>query len=243
MILGDTCTRGCRFCHVKTGNPHGVVDLSEPQRVAEAVIRSGLRYVVLTSVDRDDLSDGGAEIFAETVEEIKRRDSRVSVEVLTPDFRGKRRDVETVVDAGPDVFDHNIETVRRLTVRVRDPRASYDQSLSVLRMVKEMNPATYTKSSIMLGLGEGEDELFSSLSDLRSVGVDIVTLGQYLQPSLRHIPVTEYVTPEKFERVKVEAEKMGFLYVAAGPLVRSSYRAGENFMEALLRVRGKHKSE
>jgi len=243
MILGDTCTRGCRFCNVKTGNPAGLLDIDEPKRVADVVASSGLRYVVLTSVDRDDLPDGGAGIFAETVKEIKLGDSRVFVEVLTPDFRGNKADVKTVVDAQPDVFAHNIETVKRLTPRIRDPRAGYEQSLSVLRMVKEVNPSIYTKSSLMLGLGEGDDEVLSTLADLRSVGVAIVTLGQYLQPSLGHIPVAEYVPPEKFEWIRREAERMGFLYVAAGPLVRSSYRAAEHFMQALLGVRGKNKSE
>ncbi len=232
MILGDVCTRACRFCAVKTGNPHGIVDKLEPFRVAEAIARLQLRYVVITSVDRDDLPDGGAGIFAETVHQVRLRSPRTRVEILTPDFRGKLEDVRTVVVARPDVFGQNIETVRRLTYVVRDKRAGYEQTLNVLRAAKEMDHKLYTKSSILVGFGEQPDEVLETMSDLRAARVDLLAIGQYLRPTgkKRHYPLKEYVPPEQFEAYRQAALKMGFLYVASGPLVRSSYKAWEAAM-------------
>ena len=235
MLLGDTCTRGCRFCAVTSGNPHGAVDAFEPIKVARAVADLGLKYVVLTSVDRDDLPDGGAAHFAETVRAIKSIDPTILVETLVPDFRGDRNAIRTVLGGGQEVFDHNVETVRRLQSVARDPRANYEQSLFVLRHAKEVRPDVHTKSSIMLGLGETEDEVLQTLRDLRVADVEIVTLGQYLRPSGWHLPVHEYVSPASFDWYRRQAEDLGFLYVAAGPLVRSSYRAGEFFLESMLR--------
>jgi lipoic acid synthetase len=234
MIMGDTCTRGCRFCAVRTGDPQGRLDPLEPASVAAAVARWGLRHVVLTSVNRDDLPDGGAAHFAETVAAVKRR-SGAMVEVLIPDFLGDLDAVRRVLDAGPDVMAHNVETVERLTPAVRDPSAAYRQSLRVLRGIKAMDPGMYTKSSIMVGLGETREELEQTFRDLREAGVDILTLGQYLQPTKRHLDVVEYVEPGRFDLLREVAESHGFLYVASGPLVRSSYRAGELFMEGVLR--------
>ncbi|MCC6276786.1 MAG: lipoyl synthase [Oligoflexia bacterium] len=235
MLMGDVCTRGCRFCAIKTGNPKGVLDHEEPQKLAHAIGQLGLKYVVITSVDRDDLQDHGSGHFAETISRIKKEDPNVLIEVLTPDFLGNPEWITKIVNAKPDVFAHNIETVRRLTKTVRDPRAKYDQSLSVLKTVKEIDSRRFTKSSIMLGLGETHDEVIETLSDLRAVGCDVVTFGQYLQPTKRHLKVQEYLTPEAFQNWKSVAEGMGFLYVASGPLVRSSYRAGEFFMEGMIR--------
>jgi len=235
MILGDICTRACRFCAVKSGNPNRLVDVNEPTNVAKAVREMGLKYVVLTSVCRDDLDDGGASIYADTVRAIKNYAGDVLVEVLIPDFGGDRDALEKVVKAAPDVVAHNIETIRRLTPVVRDRRASYEQSLSVLRMVKDINPLTFTKSSIMVGLGETPDEVVEAMKDLRSVGVDFITVGQYLRPTLSHIPVAEYVHPAVFEYYRSEALKMGFRYAACGPLVRSSYKAGDFYISSILR--------
>lgn len=237
MLMGDTCTRGCRFCAVKTGNPKGALDLEEPKKVSYAISKLGLKYVVITSVDRDDLEDHGSGHFAETISNLRRHAPEVMIEVLTPDFLGNAEWIGKIVKARPDVFAHNIETVERLTKRVRDPRAKYQQSLDVLRIIKEIDPTRYTKSSIMMGLGEKDEEILQTLKDLRSVGCDVVTFGQYLQPSKRHLKVLEFVTPEKFEFWKKTAEGMGFLYVASGPLVRSSYRAGEFFMEGIVKQR------
>lgn len=234
MLMGEVCTRGCRFCNVKTGNPKGVLDEKEPEKVGWAISQMGLEYVVITSVDRDDLPDQGSGHFARTIEVIKANDPDLIVEVLTPDFRGRLEWVEKIVRARPDVFAHNVETVERLTPSVRDPRATYRQSLDVLRMVKEIDPTRYTKSSIMLGLGEQDDEVMQALHDLRTVGCDVVTFGQYLQPAKRHLKVQAFVTPEKFREWQEMAEGMGFLYVASGPLVRSSYRAGEFFMKGII---------
>ena len=238
MLLGDVCTRGCRFCAVRSGNPHGVVDPDEPRKVAVAIADLGLTYVVLTSVDRDDLPDGGAAHFASTIREIKQRNPEILVEALIPDFQGDMEAVRCVVDAGPDVLDHNLETVRRLQTAARDRRAGYDQSLAVLRAAKAMRPGIYTKSSIMLGLGETEGEVLEALRDLRAVDVNILTLGQYLRPSAWHLPVQEFVSPDRFDAYREIAERMGFLYVASGPLVRSSYRAGEFFLESVVGRRG-----
>lgn len=235
MLLGDTCTRGCRFCHVLSGNPAGVVDEEEPRKVGDAVARLGLTYLVLTSVDRDDLPDGGADHFAKTVEIIKRNDRRILVEVLVPDFRGDRRALDRILASGADVVAHNLETVERLTPSVRDRRCGYFQSLDVLAYLKESSPATYTKSSLMLGLGETDEEVERALLDLREVGCDVVTLGQYLRPSTKHIAVEEFVPPATFDRWDRRAREMGFLYVASGPLVRSSYKAGELFLEGRIR--------
>lgn len=237
MLMGEVCTRGCRFCNVKTGNPKGKLDLEEPQKVAHAVSQMGLDYVVLTSVDRDDLPDEGSMHFAKTVRNLKISAPELIVEVLTPDFKGNEQFISYIVDAEPDVFAHNIETVESLQSRVRDPRAGYKQSMRVLEYVKERDETRYTKTSIMLGLGEQDDEIRQTLRDLRSVGCDVVTFGQYLQPRQRHLPVESFVTPEKFKEWQVEAESMGFLYVASGPLVRSSYRAGEFFMKGVIEKR------
>ncbi len=239
MLMGDTCTRGCRFCAVTSGNPHGVLDLDEPRKVAIALAELDLTYVVLTSVDRDDLPDGGASHFARTVREIKARRPEMILEALIPDFQGDLDAVRTVVDAGVDVLDHNVETVERLQGKVRDPRANYRQSLKVLEGAKGMRPGLFTKSSIMLGLGETEDEVVATMRDLRAIGVDIVTLGQYLRPSNWHLPVDVYVPPEEFDRYREIGESLGFAYVASGPLVRSSYRAGEYFLEKVIQERRK----
>lgn len=230
MILGDTCTRGCRFCAVSSGNPRGWVDPLEPKKCADTVVAMNLNYVVVTCVDRDDLPDGGAGQFAAVIRAIQKARPSCLVEVLASDYRGERSSVAKVVSAGPDVFAHNLETVRRLTPRVRDPRAGYDQSLEVLAYVKELEPRRVTKSSLMLGLGETREEILETMADMRAVGVDVVTLGQYLRPSGKQLKVEEYVAPETFDSLAQAAREMGFLYVAAGPLVRSSYRAGEYFL-------------
>ena len=237
MLMGDTCTRGCRFCAVKSGNPHGALDLSEPQKVAMALAELDLSYVVLTSVDRDDLPDGGAGHFAKTVREIKARCPKLLIETLIPDFQGDVEAVRAVVDAGVDVLDHNVETVERLQATVRDRRANYAQSLKVLRAAKGMRDDLFTKSSIMLGLGETREEVIATMRDLRANDVDILTLGQYLRPSSWHLTVQEYVPPETFDELRKAGESMGFAYVASGPLVRSSYRAGEFFLENVIRTR------
>lgn len=237
MLMGEVCTRGCRFCNVKTGNPKGKLDLKEPEKVAQAVAAMDLDYVVITSVDRDDLPDEGSGHFAETIRELKTRAPKLIVEVLTPDFKGKHEYIEKIVRAEPDVFAHNIETVERLQKKVRDPRANYAQSLDVLHLAKQIAPQRFTKSSIMLGLGETQTEVEQALKDLRAVDCDVVTFGQYLQPTRRHLPVIEFVTPDKFKEWQVFAEQMGFLYVASGPLVRSSYRAGEFFMKGVIEKR------
>jgi len=229
MILGRICTRACKFCAIKTGNPGGVVDRDEPRRVAEAVKELGMEYVVITSVTRDDLPDGGASIYAETIRRIKSSTPNVKVEVLIPDLNNDVDALSQIVREKPDVIGHNIETVKRLTKIVRDPRAGYEKSLKTLKIVKELAPEIYTKSSIMLGLGETEEEVVAAMRDLRKVGVDILTLGQYLQPTRQHLPVVEYIHPEKFEKLKKIGEELGFLLVAAGPLVRSSYKAAEYF--------------
>lgn len=234
MLMGEVCTRGCRFCNVKTGNPKGKIDPLEPEKVGYSIAQMNLKYVVITSVDRDDLPDQGANHFARTIRTIKKLNPQLIVEVLTPDFRGEQELVNILADAKPDVFAHNIETVERLTPKVRDPRATYSQSMQVLKMVKQRDPSRYTKSSIMLGLGEKDSEVQKTLEDLREIGCDVVTFGQYLQPTKRHLKVMEYIQPEKFQMWQKIAEDMGFLYVASGPLVRSSYRAGEFFMEGII---------
>jgi len=225
MVMGKVCTRACRFCAVDTGNPHGWLDAEEPANVAASVALMRLKYVVLTSVDRDDLPDGGAAHYAACVRAIKTRTPATAVEALTPDFQGVRRDIETVVNSGLDVFAQNIETVRRLTHPVRDPRASYEQTLAVLAHAKAHRPAVLTKSSLMLGLGESDAEVAECMDDLRAAGVDIVTLGQYLRPTLHHLPVERFVPPEEFLRYRQWGLARGFRECVAGPLVRSSYRA------------------
>lgn len=235
MIMGELCTRACRFCNVKSGKPNGVLDGEEPANVARAVKDLELKYVVLTSVDRDDLPDGGASHFAQTISTIRALAPDVSIEALIPDFGGDLAALQTVVQAGPHVIGHNLETTGPLTAKVRDPRASYHQSLKVLEDVKQLNRKVFTKSSLMLGLGEREEELLQALGDLRVVGTDFLTLGQYLRPSPRNLPVVEYVTPERFSHYQKAAEELGFLYVASGPLVRSSYRAGEYFAHRMIK--------
>jgi lipoic acid synthetase len=233
MLMGDTCTRGCRFCQVKTAARPPALDPDEPRHIAEAVRKLSLDYVVVTSVDRDDLPDGGAAHFAEAIRRLKEVPGLL-VEVLTPDFQGEAEAVRTVGRASPDVFANNLETVRRLTPAVRDGRAGYDQTLGVLEQMKREFPGVVTKSSIMVGLGEGTAEVEQSMRDLRAVGVEVLTLGQYLRPSAWHLPVVEFVTPETFAAYESEGRRLGFRYVASGPLVRSSYRAGELFMKGVL---------
>ena len=233
MLMGEVCTRGCRFCQVTTGRPQPL-DPAEPEKVAGVIAELGLDYIVLTSVDRDDLPDGGASHFARTVAHLKALLPELLVEVLIPDFKGDTAALRTLVDSGPDVAAHNIETTEALTPRVRDRRATYTQSLGVLYDLKALG-ARFTKSSIMVGLGESQDDVHKTLRDLRAVECDIVTFGQYLQPSAKHLPVIEFVHPEQFARYQQVAEDMGFLYVASGPLVRSSYRAGELFVEGAIR--------
>ena len=238
MLMGDTCTRGCRFCAVKTSNTPGPLDVDEPQKTADAIIKWGLQYVVLTSVDRDDLPDGGAAHIASTVRHLKSNiDSAPLVEVLTPDFSGKLHDIETVVLSGLDVYAHNIETTEQCTPYVRDRRANYRQSMNVLKYVKQVKPSLITKTSIMLGCGETDDDILKTLRELRSIDVDVVTFGQYLRPTKGHMKVHKYVEPAKFDELKQIALDMGFLYVASGPLVRSSYRAGEHFVMNILKKR------
>lgn len=234
MLMGEVCTRGCRFCAVKTGNPKGKIDTEEPQKVGWAIAQMGLEYVVLTSVNRDDMEDQGAGHFAETIEVIRKNDPKLIVEVLTPDFKGRRDLVDKIVKAKPHVFAHNVETVERLTPSVRDPRAKYQQSLDVLQYVKEADPSIYTKTSLMLGLGETDEEVLKAMTDLRAVGCDVVTFGQYLQPSRRHLKVLEFISPEKFKHWEQQALSMGFMYCASGPLVRSSYKAGEFFIKGVI---------
>jgi lipoic acid synthetase len=227
MIMGSVCTRACQFCAVDTGNPRGWLDTEEPVNSARSVQLMGLRYVVITSVDRDDLPDGGAGHYAACVREIKRLNPDTAVEALTPDFRGRLKDVETVLDSGLDVFAQNVETVRRLTHPVRDPRASYEQTLSVLDHANRYRPGVLTKTSLMLGLGETDAEIRETMQDLNAIGVNILTLGQYLRPTANHLPVERFVSPEQFADYRRWGLAMGFLEVVAGPLVRSSYRADQ----------------
>ena len=229
MLMGATCTRACRFCAVDTGNPKGWLDLQEPTNAAESVRLMALNYVVLTSVDRDDLSDGGAGHYAACVKAIRASNPNTAVEALTPDFNGDRDAVFTVVNSGLQVFAQNLETVDRLTHRVRDPRAGYQQTLDVLAIAKRANPSVLTKSSLMLGLGEGAAEIKQSLRDLRRHKVDIVTLGQYMRPTENHLPVERWVSPAEFEALRTFGLGLGFTEVASGPLVRSSYRADRVF--------------
>lgn len=245
MLLGDVCTRGCRFCMVKTGKVGTTVDADEPAKVGGLIAQSGLEYVVLTSVNRDDLPDGGARHFADTIREIKARGPHILCEALVPDFQGDLAGVEELLRGGVDVLAHNIETVRRLTPRVRDRRATYEQSLRVLNHIRvaasRMTAAgmltrpVFSKTSIQVGHGETDEEIEQTLLDLRANQVDVVTFGQYLQPSKKHLKVVEFVSPLKFRKWEEKARQLGFVYVASGPLVRSSYRAGEYFVANLLK--------
>jgi lipoic acid synthetase len=225
MLMGAVCTRACRFCAVDTGNPRGWLDAEEPENVARSVALMKLHYVVLTSVNRDDLPDGGAAHYAASIRAIKRVNPHTAVEALTPDFQGVLADVRTVLDSGLDVFAQNIETVRRLTHPVRDARAGYDQTLSVLRYAREYQPKILTKTSLMLGLGESDAEIHATMADIRGAGVDILTLGQYLRPTINHLNIERYVRPAEFDAYRAAALELGFLECVAGPLVRSSYRA------------------
>ncbi len=225
MLMGDTCTRACRFCAVNTGNPRGWLDPEEPANTAASVRLMGLKYVVLTSVNRDDLADGGAGHYADCVRRVKADNPDTAVEALTPDFLGVLADVETVVDSGVAVFAQNVETVRRLTHPVRDPRASYEQTLAVLAHAKRHRPEVLTKTSLMLGLGETDEEIQQAMDDLRAADVDILTLGQYLQPTVNHYPIERYVSPREFEQYREWGLARGFLEVVSGVFVRSSYRA------------------
>ena len=235
MLLGDTCTRGCKFCAVNTNTTPPPPDPFEPFKTAEALSKWDINYVVLTSVDRDDMEDGGAGHFATTVELIKAKMPDMLVECLVSDFAGNKEAVKRLALSGLDVYAHNVETVERLQRYVRDFRAGYEQSLSVLRHAKECNPKVYTKTSLMLGLGETRDEVLQAMRDMREADVDVLTLGQYLRPTEHHLAVVEYVPPEVFDFYREEGEKMGFKYVASGPLVRSSYKAGEYFIENMIK--------
>ena len=225
MVMGDTCTRACQFCSVNTGNPKGWLDKDEPKKIAKTVQEMGIRYVVLTCVTRDDLSDGGAQHFAETVKAIKSVDKNIEVEVLTSDFNGDQSAIRTIVNSPIKVFAQNIETVERLTHPIRDPRAGYLKTMEVLKHAKEINKHIITKSSIIVGLGENDREIYKTFEDLRNHDVDIVTLGQYLRPTLNHHPIDRWVTPEEFEMYREKGLEYGFLEVVSGPMVRSSYRA------------------
>ena len=234
LLMGDICTRGCRFCDVRTGNPRQILDQNEPINLAHAVRDLGLTYVVLTSVDRDDLRDGGANHLKNCIESIRELNPGVLIEILIPDFKGDIKSLKIIVKSKPNVIGHNIETTRQLTPKVRDKRASFEQSIRVLKNIKNLDPTILTKSSIMLGLGESDEQILDALKQLKKVNVDIVTLGQYLQPSKKNLEVVEYVEPEKFRFWERIASEMGFLYVASGPLVRSSYRAGEFYLNHYL---------
>lgn len=237
MLLGSVCTRGCRFCAVDSGNPKGVLDLNEPFKSAQTVKTMNLDYVVLTMVNRDDLPDGGAAHVAFTIEKIRELNPEITIETLVSDFQNNDAALKTLCQTHPEVLAHNLETVERLTSKVRDARATYAQSLDVLQKFKKLSPQSLTKSSLMLGLGETDDEIEQALKDLRAHWVDVVTLGQYLQPSPKHLPVESFIPPEKFEFWKSRAEALGFVYTASGPLVRSSYRAGEHYVKGLIQKR------
>ena len=232
MILGDTCTRACTYCAVKTGKPTGL-DLEEPLRLAQTVEKLQLKYAVITSVNRDDLADGGAFIFSQCITQIKKRTPRCKVEVLTPDFQGDIKALKSVIDSGPDTFNHNIETVRRVFPRIR-AKGDYDLSLDVLANAKLINPECVTKSGMMVGLGETFEEIIDTMKDLRRVNCDLMTIGQYLRPSLKHSPISKWYTPQEFEELKDEGENLGFKHIASGPLVRSSYHADEQHTAATL---------
>ncbi len=225
MLMGDTCTRACQFCSVNTGNPNGWLDKDEPEKIANTISAMNLKYIVLTCVNRDDIADGGAEHFANTVKAIKSKDSNIEVEVLTSDFNGSRNAIRTVVQSPIKVFAQNIETVKRLTHPIRDPRAGYAKTLKVLKAAKEINPNIITKTSLIVGLGETDAEIYQTFEDLRNHDVDIITLGQYLRPTLNHRPIDRWVKPKQFDQYREKGLKYGFLEVISGPMVRSSYRA------------------
>jgi lipoic acid synthetase len=237
MLLGRTCTRGCRFCAVSTAATGDAVDEQEPEKLAFAISKLGLKYVVITMVDRDDLADGGSSQVARAIAELRVRTPELLVEVLVSDFRGDAGQIATVASARPDVFAHNVEVVERLQKSVRDAKCSYRQSLFVLEHAKKTAPEVVTKSSIMVGLGETQAEVVQAMRDLRAAGVEVLTLGQYLRPSLWHLPVAEWIEPKRFDEYREIGLQEGFAYVASGPLVRSSYRAGEFFLEAELKKR------
>ena len=225
MLLGSVCTRACKFCAVDTGNPKGSLDKDEPIKVANSIAHMNLKYAVLTSVNRDDLADGGAEHFSHTIKAIKEKAPEVIVEALVPDFLGNKQSIEILLNSKLEVFAQNLETVSRLTKRVRDPRAGYDQTLEVLSYAKQHSPSVITKTSLMFGLGETEEEILKTFDDIKGTGVDVLTLGQYMRPTVNHLPVEKWYTPEEFEYFKDLAIEIGFLEVASGPMVRSSYRA------------------
>lgn len=231
MLMGDTCTRGCRFCAVNTARQPGSLDAEEPKKLADTLSEMKLSYLVLTTVNRDDLPDQGATHIARCIRAVKRSNPHILVEILMPDFQGDTSLVQKIIDAQPAVLGHNVETVERLTPHVRDPRASYHQSLDVLRFMKNKVPQGYTKSSLMLGLGETHEEIIRTMADLRKIKVDFLTLGQYLQPSRKNLKVERFVTPKEFNDYAEIGKELGFLYVASGPLVRSSYRAAEFYIE------------
>ena len=237
MVMGDTCTRGCRFCAVTTAKRPGVLDMEEPRNLAETIRKMNLSYVVLTTVDRDDLEDQGAGHITRCIRATQRANPGLLIEILMPDFQGETTLVQQMLDSGADVLAHNVETVARLTEKVRDPRAGYRQSLEVLRYLKANAPERHTKSSLMLGLGETQDEIFQAMQDMREVDVDFLTLGQYLQPTRKHLKVERFLPPEEFEKLRQAGEALGFDYVAAGPLVRSSYKAAEFYIEHKIRGR------
>lgn len=234
MLMGDTCTRGCKFCNIKTAVNPAPLDSNEPENLAQALYDWDVTYIVLTSVDRDDLPDGGSTHLADCIRAVKSEHPDLKVEILMPDFKGKQDDIQRIVDSGAEVLAHNVETVERLTPYVRDRRAKYNQSLEVLAKIKKINPSIFTKSSIMVGLSEKKEEVIETMQDLRDVGVDFLTIGQYMRPTLRHLPVKEYLPIETFDEYKRIGDEMGFLYVASAPLVRSSYKAGEYFISKII---------
>ena len=236
MVLGEVCTRGCKFCAVKTGREGEEIDSLEPKKLAFAVKKFGLKYIVITSVDRDDLEDEGSQHFADCIQEIKKLNPFTKVEALIPDFHARKELIEIIAESGVDVLAHNIETVKRLQTKVRDFRAGYEQSLKTLQLIKEINPNIYSKSSIMLGLGEEKQEVLQTMDALLENKVQVLTLGQYLKPSNRKLEVKEYVSPQQFEEYKNIALQKGFLFCASGPFVRSSYKAAELFLEKAIGV-------
>ena len=235
MLMGDTCTRGCRFCAVRSSKYPRALDADEPSKLADTIKKMNLNYVVLTTVNRDDLPDQGASHIARCIKATQRTTPRLLIEMLMPDFRGEKELVQQIIDASPAVLAHNLETVRRLTPEVRDYRADYDQSLEVLRYLKTNCPEGYTKSSLMLGLGESRREILQAMQDMRNAGVDFLTIGQYLQPTRKHLKVLKFLHPDEFNELGQIGDKMGFDYVASGPLVRSSYKAAEFYIERKIR--------
>lgn len=234
MLMGDTCTRACRFCNVNHGKPQQL-DPNEPRHLADAISKLDLDYAVITCVDRDDVPDGGASHFAECISHLRKANPKLLVEILVSDFQGDKTAAQKVIDAAPHVYGHNIETVKRLQKSVRDHRANYEQSLGVLAYVKKVAPQMYTKSAIMVGLGETPEEVIETMKDLRAINVDFLTIGQYLRPSSWNLPVKEYVPLEQYKEYERIGKELGFIYVAAGPFVRSSYKAGELFIKNILK--------